>query len=58
MLNNMGERFINEIAPYVLKQAPKYNIRCISAVIGQAYLESAFGTSELAVNENRCSYFN
>ena len=55
MSNNMGERFINEIAPYIIKHAPKYNILCISAVLGQAYLESAFGTSELAVNAN--NYF-
>lgn len=49
------EQFIEKIAPIIVKYAPKYNILCPSAVISQAVLESAGGTSELAVNAH--NYF-
>ena len=49
------EQFIEKIAPIIVKYAPKYNILCPSAVIAQAVLESAGGTSELAVNAH--NYF-
>ena len=44
------EQFISEIAKYVQKYAPKYNIKVHSPIIAQAILESGRGTSELAVN--------
>lgn len=37
--------FIEEIAGYILKYAPKYNICVVSPIIAQAILESAMGTS-------------
>lgn len=49
------EQFIGEIAKYVQKYAPKYNIKVHSPIIAQAILESSKGTSELAVNAN--NYF-
>lgn len=49
------EQFIKEIAKYVQKYAPQYNVLCPSAVISQAVLESAAGTSELAINAH--NYF-
>ena len=49
------EQFISEIAKYVQKYAPKYNIKVHSPIIAQAILESGRGTSELAVNAN--NYF-
>ena len=49
------EQFIKEIAKYVVKYAPQYNIKVHSPIIAQAILESASGTSELAVNA--CNYF-
>lgn len=47
--------FIEQIAPYIQKYAPQYNIKVCSPIIAQAVLESANGTSELAVNAN--NYF-
>lgn len=47
--------FIENIASYVKKHAPKYNITVYSPIIAQAILESASGTSELATNAN--NYF-
>ena len=47
--------FIQEIASYVQKYAPKYGILVHSPIIAQAILESARGTSELAVNAH--NYF-
>lgn len=47
--------FIEEIASYVQKYAPKYNIDVCSPIIAQAILESGHGKSELAVNAN--NYF-
>ena len=44
--------FIKEIAILVRKHAPTYNIRVHSPIIAQAILESAKGTSELAVKAN------
>lgn len=47
--------FIEQIARLVLKYAPSYGIAVHSPIIAQAILESASGTSELAVNAN--NYF-
>lgn len=44
--------FIEEVAGYVQKHAPSYGIKVCSPIIAQAILESAKGTSELAVNAN------
>lgn len=49
------DNLINDIAGYVRKYAPLYAIRVYSPIIAQAILESARGTSELAVNA--CNYF-
>ena len=49
------EQFIKEIAGYLKKHAPKYNILVYSPIIAQGILESASGTSELAVHAN--NYF-
>lgn len=49
------DQFISEIAKYVQKYAPKYNIKVHSPIIAQAILESKCGTSELATNAN--NYF-
>lgn len=50
-----NKKFIEDIAKYVVKYAPKYNIKVCSPIIAQAILESASGTSELAVNAH--NYF-
>jgi len=42
--------FIETIAPIIQKYAPQYGIKVVSPIIAQAVLESASGTSELAVN--------
>lgn len=47
--------FIETIGAYVQKYAPAYGICVHSPIIAQAVLESARGTSELAVNAN--NYF-
>lgn len=47
--------FIEQIAPYIQKYAPKYGIKVCSPIIAQAVLESGSGTSELAKNAN--NYF-
>ena len=44
--------FIKEIAPYVQKYAARYGVLCPSAVIGQACLESAYGSSGKAKHNN------
>lgn len=44
--------FIEQIAPFIQKYAPKYGIKVVSPIIAQAVLESGNGTSELAVNAN------
>ena len=49
------EDFIREIASYIKKYAPSYNIKVYSPIIAQAILESAYGTSELAVSAH--NYF-
>lgn len=49
------ENFIKEISLLVQKYAPQYNIKVCSPIIAQAILESAKGTSELAVNAH--NYF-
>ena len=47
--------FIEQIAPYIQKYASQYNIKVCSPIIAQAILESASGTSELAVKAH--NYF-
>lgn len=47
--------FIEQIAVFVKKYAPFYGIDVYSPIIAQAVLESAYGTSELAVNAH--NYF-
>ena len=49
------EQFITEVAKYVQKYALQYGIKVYSPIIAQACLESAYGTSELAVNAH--NYF-
>lgn len=49
------QEFIEQIAALVKKYAPSYGIKVYSPIIAQAILESAYGTSELAVNA--CNYF-
>lgn len=51
----MAEQFIEQIASLVRKYAPQYGILVHSPIIAQAILESASGTSELAVNAH--NYF-
>ena len=46
------EGFIKKIAPIVQKIAPKYSLKCNSAIIAQACLESAYGTSAKAQKHN------
>ena len=45
-------KFINEITPYILKYAPKYNILCPGVVLVQAIKESGYGTSNKAQHLN------
>lgn len=47
--------FVIQIVPYVRFMAEKYGIKVISPILGQAVLESASGTSELAINAH--NYF-
>lgn len=47
--------FIEQIAPIIQKYAPQYGIKVCSPIIAQAILESASGTSELAINAH--NYF-
>lgn len=49
------KQFIEEVAKYVQKYAPQYGIKVVSSIVAQAILESASGTSELAVNAH--NYF-
>ena len=44
--------FIDQVAALVQKYAPEYGIKVCSPIIAQAILESASGTSDLAVNAN------
>lgn len=46
------QQFIDEIAQCVKAYAPQFGIKVYSPIIAQACLESAYGTSELAVNAN------
>ena len=48
----MQQEFIDKIAPLIQKYAPKYGIKVNSAIIAQAILESASGSSELAIHAN------
>lgn len=49
------QEFIEQIAAFVEKYALSYGIKVHSPIIAQAVLESAYGTSELAVNA--CNFF-
>lgn len=42
------QNFINSIYEALCKYAPSYNIKCYSAIIAQAILESGWGNSKLA----------
>ena len=44
------QNFINSIYEALRKYAPSYDIKCYSAIIGQAILESGWGNSKLASN--------
>lgn len=55
MIALSNKEFIAKIAEYVKKHAPSYGIVVYSPIIAQAILESAYGTSELAVNA--CNFF-
>ena len=46
------EQFIEEIARYVIKYAPQFNIKVHSPIIAQAILESSYGTSYKAQFHN------
>ena len=46
------EAFVKKIAPIVQKIAPKYGLYSYSAIIAQACLESAYGTSAKAQKHN------
>lgn len=50
-----NQEFIEKIAGYVQKYAASYGVCVHSPIIAQAILESAYGTSELAVNAH--NYF-
>lgn len=50
------KEFIEQIAKYVKRYAPDYNIKVYSAVIAQACCESGYGTSDKAIN-GRNNYF-
>ena len=51
-MSDIRQSFIKEIAPYIQKYAKKYDIKSCSAVIAQACLESAYGTSNKAKYHN------
>lgn len=44
--------FIEKVAACIVKYAPLYSIKVYSPIIAQAIRESAYGTSELAMNAN------
>jgi len=46
------QEFIEQIAKSVIKYAPQFNIKCYSAVIGQACCESDYGTSPKGQRNN------
>lgn len=47
------EQFIEEIAQYVIKYAPQFNIKVVSPIIAQACLESGYGTGIYNDNRNK-----
>lgn len=49
------QQFIEEVAKYVKKYAPQYDVKVYSPIIAQACLESGYGKSELATNAH--NYF-
>ena len=48
MSNESRQKFINDVAGYVMKYAPMYGICVNSPIISQAILESQYGESGLA----------
>lgn len=46
------QEFIEQIAKYVIKYAPQFNIKVHSAIIGQACCESSYGTSPKGQRNN------
>ena len=44
----MSKEFIDQVGPIVQKLAPNYDIKCCSAVISQAIIESGWGDSKLS----------
>lgn len=52
------EQFIEDIASYVLKYAPQFNIKCPSAVIAQACKESGFGKAKSIWGICKADYHN
>lgn len=46
------QEFIEAIAKSVIKYAPQFNIKCHSAIIGQACCESSYGTSSKGQRNN------
>lgn len=46
------QEFIEAIAKSVIKYAPQFNIKCHSAIIGQACCESSYGTSPKGQRNN------
>jgi len=46
------QEFIEQIAKSVIKYAPQFNIKCHSAIIGQACCESSYGTSPKGQRNN------
>ena len=46
------QEFIEQIAKSVIKYAPQFNIKCHSAIIGQACCESGYGTSPKGQRNN------
>ena len=48
-MGNIKEEFIKTIAPIIQKYAPIYDIRVVSPIIAQAFIESKHGTSSLGM---------
>ena len=46
------QEFIEAIAKSVIKYAPQFNIKCHSAIIGQACCESGYGSSPKGQRNN------
>ena len=46
------QAFINRVAPWIVYYAPKYNVKCPSAVIAQAIHETGWGRDGLSPYNN------